>query len=309
MITTVCLNPCMDRSISIAEFKYGGMNRVVNSRSDAGGKGVNVAVTSARLGLETTCISFLHRNGGKEIENKLFANGVSSAGIWLDGTLRTNLKVVDQSCMTVTEINESGSPVSPTDLQKMTRLILNRAQDSDFLVLSGSLPPGCPVDYYKTIIESTEGMKCRCVLDTDGERLHEGLKARPYLVKPNLAELEMLLGQKMESVEQVHKAALMLLSQGVSLVAVSLGGDGALVTNGEETLYAPPLEVSVKSTVGAGDAMIAGFTAGCLAELELSEIFRRAVACATASVMSEGTQPMDRALYRSLLDKIVIHML
>ena len=74
MITTVCLNPCMDRSISIAEFKYGGMNRVVNSRSDAGGKGVNVAVTSARLGLETTCISFLHRNGGKEIENKLFAN-------------------------------------------------------------------------------------------------------------------------------------------------------------------------------------------------------------------------------------------
>jgi len=308
MITTVCLNPCIDRSISIAEFKYGGMNRVVHSRSDAGGKGVNVAVTAARLGLETTCISFLHRNGGKEIENKLFANGVSSAGIWLDGTLRTNLKVVDQSKQVVTEINESGSPVDEAGLHKMTRLILNRAQDSDFLILSGSLPPGCP-DYYRTIIESVEGMKCRCVLDADGQRLHEGIKARPYLVKPNLAELETLLGHRLQSVEEVRDAALMLLNQGIHMVAVSLGADGALVTDGSETLYAPRLSVSVKSTVGAGDAMIAGFAAGCLAELSLDEVFRRAVACATASVMTEGTQPIDKSVYRSLLDKIVIHRL
>ena len=183
MITTVCLNPAIDRSISIAEFNYGGMNRVKSVRSDAGGKGVNVAVTASRLGLETECISFLHKNGGKEIENRLISSGVSSDGVWLDGTLRTNIKLLDQSRNIITEINESGAPVSEAALQKMTALIARHAQDSDFLVLAGSLPPGCPADYYRTLIEAAENMKCRCILDADGDKLKEGLKARPYLIK------------------------------------------------------------------------------------------------------------------------------
>lgn len=306
MITTVCLNPAIDRSISIAEFTYGGMNRVKSVRSDAGGKGVNVAVTAARLGLETECISFLHKNGGKEIENRLISNGVSSDGVWLDGTLRTNIKLLDQSRNIVTEINESGAPVSEESIKKMADLIARHAQDSDFLVLSGSLPPGCPADYYRTLIEAAEGMNCRCVLDADGARLLEGLKARPYLIKPNQYELEMLVGCPLGSMEEIKGAALDLIDQGVSIVAVSMGADGALITDGSETLYAPRLEVEVKSTVGAGDAMIAGLTAGCLAELPLSEVFIKGVACGSASVMTEGTQLIDKAVYKSLLNKVEI---
>ena len=304
MITTVCLNPAIDRSIGIAEFNYGGMNRVKSARSDAGGKGVNVAVTFARLGLETRCISFLHKNGGKEIENRLITNGVSSAGVWLDGTLRTNIKLLDQSKNVITEINEGGAPVGEAELKKMTELIVHHAQDSDFLVLSGSLPPGCPIDYYRTLIEAAEGMNCRCVLDADGARLSEGLKASPYLIKPNQYELELLVGHPLSSLEAIRDAAHDLIRQGVSIVAVSMGADGALLTNGDETFYAPRLDVEVKSTVGAGDAMIAGLTAGCLAELPLDEIFIKGVACATASVMTEGTQLIEKAVYKSLLSKI-----
>lgn len=306
MITTVCLNPAIDRSISIAEFNYGGMNRVKSVRSDAGGKGVNVAVTASRLGLETECISFLHKNGGKEIENRLISSGVSSDGVWLDGTLRTNIKLLDQSRNIITEINESGAPVSEAALQKMTALIARHAQDSDFLVLAGSLPPGCPVDYYRTLIEAAENMKCRCILDADGDKLKEGLKARPYLIKPNQYELEMLVGRSLSSMQEIKAAALDLIDQGVSVVAVSMGADGAMITDGSETLYAPRLSVEVKSTVGAGDAMIAGFTAGCLAELPLSEIFVKGVACATASVMTEGTQLIDKPTYKSLLPQVEI---
>ena len=306
MITTVCLNPCIDRSISIAEFNYGGMNRVKSVRNDAGGKGVNVAVTAARLGFETECLTFLHKNGGKEIENRLIANGVSSDGVWLEGRLRTNIKLLDQSKGIITEINESGAPVGESDLQKMTDLISAHAQDSDFLVLSGSLPPGCPADYYRTLIEAAEGMNCRCVLDADGTRLLEGLKARPYLIKPNQPELEALIGRKLSSIGEIRDAALEFIEQGVSIVAVSMGSEGALITDGNETLYAPRLDVEVKSTVGAGDAMIAGFTAGCLAELPLEETFIKGVACATASVMTEGTQLIDKAVYKSLLSKIEV---
>ena len=306
MITTVCLNPAIDRSISIAEFTYGGMNRVKSVRNDAGGKGVNVAVTLARLGLETSCLSFLHKNGGKEIENRLISSGVSSAGVWLDGALRTNIKLLDQSKNIVTEINESGAPVGEADLKKMSELIFHHAQDSDFLVLSGSLPPGCPVDYYRTLIEAAEGTNCRCVLDADSARLTEGLKARPYLIKPNQYELELLVGRPLSSIEETKGAALSLVDQGVSIVAVSMGADGALITDGRETLYAPRLQVDVRSTVGAGDAMIAGLTAGCLAELPLSEIFIKGVACATASVMTEGTQLIEKAVYKSLIDQVEI---
>lgn len=306
MITTVCLNPCIDRSISIAEFNYGGMNRVISTRNDAGGKGVNVAVTAARLGLETECLSFLHKNGGKEIENRLISNGVSSDGVWLDGTLRTNIKLLDQSKSIITEINESGALVSEADLQKMAQLIIHHAQDSDFLVLSGSLPPGCPVDYYRTIIEAVEGLNCRCVLDADGARLTEGVKARPHLIKPNLPELEAVVGRTLTTLEEIRDAAYRYIDMGVSVVAVSMGADGAMITDGHETLYSPRMSVEVKSTVGAGDAMIAGYTAALLAELPLEEVLRKGVACATASVMTEGTQLIDKKVYRSLLDQVEI---
>ena len=306
MITTVCLNPAIDRSISIAEFTYGGMNRVKSVRNDAGGKGVNVAVTAARLGLETECISFLHKNGGQEIENRLIENGVQSAGVRLDGTLRTNIKLLDLSKNIITEINESGSPVSEEAIDRMTGLVALHAQNSDFLVLSGSLPPGCPIDYYRTLVETAADMNCRCVLDAEGVRLTEGLKAHPYLIKPNQYELEMLVGRPLSSLADIKNAALDLIDTGVSVVAVSMGENGALITDGSETLYAPRLNVEVRSTVGAGDAMIAGLTAGCMAELPLSEIFVKGVACATASVMTEGTQLIDKPTYKSLLSKVEV---
>ena len=306
MITTVCLNPCMDRSISIAEFNYGGMNRVQSVRNDAGGKGVNVAITAARLGLETECITYLRKTGGQEIENRLIANGVSSDAIWLDGTLRTNIKLLDQSKNVITEITESGAPVTDEDLRKMTALICAHAQNSDYLVLSGSMPPGCPADYYRTLIEAVEGLNCRCVLDADGTRLTEGLKARPFLIKPNKPELEAVVGHELNTHEEIRDAAMNYINMGVSVVAVSMGSEGALITNGSETYYAPRMVVEVKSTVGAGDAMIAGYTAGFLADLPLKEVFRMGVACATASVMTEGTLLIDKAVYKSLLDKIEI---
>lgn len=306
MITTVCLNPCMDRSISIAEFNYGGMNRVQSVRNDAGGKGVNVAITAARLGLETECITFLGRTGGQEIENRLISNGVSSVAVWLDGTLRTNIKLLDQSKNIITEINESGAPISDADLKKMTDLICAHAQDSDFLVLSGSMPPGCPVDYYRTLIEAVEGLNCRCVLDADGARLTEALKARPFLIKPNKPELEAVVGRELHTLQDIREAAMTYIDMGVSVVAVSMGSEGAMITDGANAYYAPRMPVDVKSTVGAGDAMIAGYTAGFLAELPLDEVFRKGVACATASVMTEGTKLIDKAVYKSLLDKIEI---
>ncbi len=307
MITAVCMNPCIDRSISISDFKYGATNRAADVRNDAGGKGINVAVTAAQLGAEVVCLSPLYKNGGSAITEKLRAFGVKSEGVLIDGTLRTNLKLIDRASGIVTEVNESGAPIDAAGLAQMTELIEQYARKSELLILSGSLPPNCPADYYRSIIERADALGCRCILDADGEKLREGLKAHPFLVKPNRSELEGLLGQPLQSISEVRNAALSLISRGVSIAAVSLGADGALITDGMQSFYAPCMNVDVRSTVGAGDAMIAALAVGCCKNLPLDEIFRMGVAGASASVMTEGTQPPDRKVFSDLIGQVDVH--
>ena len=306
MITAVCLNPAIDRTVSVPALTPGGLNRVSASRSDAGGKGVNVAVTLARLGEQAACVAFLPRENGRLVEEKLKNEGVEAAGVALEGAIRTNLKVLDEAKSEITEINESGAPVNEAQLQEMAALIARYAVRSDYLVLSGSLPPGCPASFYRDIMEKIAPLSCRVVLDADASRLKEGLKARPFLIKPNRHELEELTGESLHTLADVDRAARSLTAAGVSLVAVSMGGEGALITDGVVTLYAPRLAVTLRSTVGAGDAMVAALTAGLRRGLSMEDTFRLGVACATASVMSEGTGLIDPKTARSLLTQVHI---
>lgn len=306
MITTVSLNPCIDRTVKVKKFTYGGMNRVSSARSDAGGKAINVAISASRLDIAAGCIGLLYKENGRIIENKLLASGTQSDFVWLEGRVRTNIKLLDESTGQVTEINESGVPVTQETQEKMLDLIAKHAALSDFLVLTGSLPPGCPNDFYRKAIESVEGLDCRCVLDAEGDKFREGILAKPFLIKPNLYELEVATGKSFEKLEEIRDAALRYIDMGVQNVAVSMGARGALLTNGEETLYAPRVEVQVQSTVGAGDAMVAGLTAGFLAEKELEDVLRMGVAAGTASCMTEGTQLLEKATYKNLLNSIEI---
>ena len=308
MITCVCLNPAVDRTVSVPTLTPGGLNRVAASRSDAGGKGVNVAVTLARLGMDAACLSFLPRENGRLIEEKLASEGVAGASVPLEGAIRTNLKVFDESRREITEINESGAPVNEKALADMAALIAGYAERSDFLVLSGSLPPGCPPSFYRDVMAHAP-RACRYVLDADANRLREGLKARPFLIKPNLHELRELTGEPLNGLSDIDRAARSLVGQGVGVVAVSMGGEGAFITDGRVSLRAPRVDVAVRSTVGAGDAMIAGLVSGLSRGLTLEETFRLGVACATASVMSEGTGLIENTAVQALLPLVKIEIL
>ena len=309
MITTISLNPSIDRTVSVEKFTPGGLNRVLSSHSVAAGKGVNVALAAAALGMDAECIGFMYREGSKLFEKRLMMNSAAYNFVGCEGGVRTNIKVLDQSTQTITEINEPGVQVSENDLKRMTELVSLHAENSDYLVLAGSLPPGCPSDYYRTLIQSVEGLGCRCVLDADGEALRHGLQAQPFMIKPNRYELEMMSGHALKSLQEIRDAALKYIAMGVSIVAVSLGGDGALITDGDETLYAPVLNIDVRSTVGAGDSMVAGLVSGCMAENDLEDTFRMGVACATARCMTEGHKVIDKTIYKALLDMVRIERL
>lgn len=305
MICAVCLNPCIDRTVEIDKFTYGGMNRILNSREDGCGKGVNVALVSRELGMESACIGFLFNDNGAIIAQRLRDAGALEDNIWLPGKVRTNLKIFDQENSRITEVNESGVFIAQEDRARMVEMVRSYAERCDTMVFTGSLPPGCPADFYKTLIEATEG-KCKCVLDAEGEKLTRGMEAKPFLIKPNQYELELRVGRELKNVQEIKEAALECVAEGIEIVAVSMGGDGAFITDGKASYFAPVVPVKVRSTVGAGDSMVTGFLHGLALREDLRGVFRRGVAAGTAAVTTEGTQLISRALYEEMLERVVI---
>lgn len=306
MITTISLNPSIDRTVTVARLTPGGLNRVVSSNSVAAGKGINVALAAASLGVDAECIGFMYREGAKLFEKRLMMNSTAYNFVWCEGSVRTNIKVFDEEKGEITEINESGARVSEEDLKQMTDLVARHAENTDYLVMAGSLPPGCPVDYYKTLIQTVDGLGCRCILDADGDRLRFGLEAQPYMIKPNRYELEMMTGCELKSLKEIRDAANRYIDMGVSVVAVSLGADGAMITDGSQSLFAPKLAIDVRSTVGAGDSMVAGLACGFIGDNDLEESFRMGVACASARCSTESHKVVDKSIYRTLLGQVQI---
>jgi 1-phosphofructokinase len=308
MIASLCANPCVDRTMTIDSFTYGGMNRIKESRDEGCGKGVNVAVASAMIGVEAACIGFMPTAGNGLILERLKRNGCVSEFVSCPGAVRVNTKVLDKASGVVTELNESGQEVSPQDVQRLVEEVVRWGGKCRYIVLAGSTPPGCPPDLYRTIIAELKKAApgCRAVLDADGARLAEGIKASPYLIKPNRYELETLCGRKLESLQEIHAEALKLASGGVGMIAVSLGGEGAYITDGKAAFHAPALKVDVKSTVGAGDSMLAGMLLGLETDRELEEVFRLGMAAAASSVTTEGTGLIDVKLFNEFIPKIEI---
>lgn len=306
MITAVSLNPSIDRTLTVETFTPGGLNRILSRRDTAAGKGINVALTVSGLGLDAECVGFMYRDSAALFEKRLMMNSTAYDFIWCEGCARTNIKVFDRTAGVVTELNESGEPIDESHLEEMVELVARHADSSDYLILSGSLPPGCPQDFYRTLISAVEGLGCRCVLDADGERLKYGLEARPFMIKPNRYELESMTGDALSGLADIKRAALKYIDMGVQVAAVSLGAEGALITDGHQTLYAPRMNIEVKGTVGAGDAMVAALSAGFMADCDLEEAFRMGVACAGARCMTEGYKGVDKTLYKAFMDMVKI---
>lgn len=299
MLTAVCMNPSFDRTVTVPSLVPGQVNRILSVRQDVGGKGINVAITARRLGLDTRVIGCAGRRDLMRVCQALEAEQVSHAFLPVDGDVRINTKIVPQDGSAVTELNEPGAPVDAQARQEFLALAEKTlAQDRD-VVLTGSLPPLCPPDTYRLLMERMP--QCRFVLDVSGEALLAGLQARPFLVKPNRDELQATLHRSLNTIEEVTLAARELLHLGAQHVLVSLGGEGALWVSTSGAWLAPSIPVQVRSTVGAGDAMVGGVMAALDKTEDIREALRFGVAAGTASVMTEGTQLIRREDFDALL--------
>lgn len=304
MIYTVTLNPALDKTVEIPGMALDTVNRITEMRTDPGGKGINVSKVIAKLGGESCAAGILGGESGRTLEKLLEGEPFATRFRFVEGQTRTNLKIIDREGHTNTDINEPGLTVTAAELDALLRELLAELRPGDIVVLAGSLPKGAPQDTYRSWTAACKKAGARVFLDADGALLAEGIKAAPYLIKPNDDELSRLAGKKLETLEELTAEGRKLLERGIERVVISLGGRGALYLRKGSTIYAEGLRVTVGSTVGAGDSVVAALAYAEAQGLSEEEAVRLSTAAGAANVMCSGTQAAEREAVEALLPKV-----
>ncbi|MGD0222481.1 MAG: 1-phosphofructokinase [Terriglobia bacterium] len=306
MIATVTLNPAIDKSVTVFRFEIGKTNRGEVDRVDAGGKGINVAKALQRWGSTVCALGLVAGSNGRFILDALSAEGIPADFVNVPGETRVNLKIHDPERGTETELNEPGFRVTPGHLDELRRKVEAHAPHCEVMVFSGSLPPDAPPEIFADLIHAAKTHGAQCFLDTAGPGLKHGLAAGPLLIKPNRAEVEDLLKTTLHSRRELVEAARTLMKMGSEQVLISLGAEGAVGVAGKDSLFATPHAVKVRSSVGAGDTMVAAMAYAAIAGLSFRQAFRMAIAASAATVAMEGTKVADLAAVQELIPLVML---
>ena len=306
MIATVTLNPSLDEWVQLPVFRLGALNRASSLGRYPGGKGINVSRVLHELGRPTIALGVAGGDDGHILRKLLRQQGITHDLVDIEGMTRSNYKILTARPRGLTELNTTGPTVQPRHLRTLWRR-LAASRRCTGVALCGSLPPGVPHTIYRRWIRALRRRGLRTILDTSGQALREGLSSRPWLIKPNRQEFEGLLNHRLGSQRRLIRALGECRHLGAELIIVSLGQDGALLATASQpqVWWARPPAVRVRSAVGAGDSLVAGFLAGWRPR-GLLEAFRLAVACGTAAAMTPGTELCHRRDVRRVLPRIAI---
>ncbi|MGM0548953.1 MAG: 1-phosphofructokinase family hexose kinase [Bacillota bacterium] len=306
MILTVTLNPALDKVIILEKLKQGKLNRVSKTSILAGGKGINVSEVLTKLKIKNKALAIIGGDNGKKIASILTNNRIDSDLIWSKFETRQNLKIKERKTNQETEINEKGK-VSRKDIADFKFAFNKAITKNKIVVLSGSLPNKVDKNIYAELIDKAKEKDTKVILDSSGKEFKLALKKAPYLVKPNLEEIENLLGKKIKNNQDLKKGAEYLLAQGVNIVMISLGAEGAFIASAAEAyrISTPQVKIS-QTTVGAGDTMVGGLAAQIDKAQNLKATGKFATALATAFVQSGSINKIDKALIEKMENMIQI---
>lgn len=286
--------------MNVPDFHPGCVNRVDSTAIYPGGKGINVSIVLNNLGIDNIALGFVAGFTGDRIEKMLQDRGCKTDFIHLaQGLSRINVKLTGSD---TTDINAVGPSISRININKLFDQ-LNKLKEDDFLVLAGAIPPTLPKYTYQEILAHLTERGIKFVVDASGELLSNTLDFSPFLIKPNLSELEELFSTKIQSRKDIVKYAKELKRRGARNVLVSLGAEGALLVpeTGEHIYSAVPSGTPV-NPVGAGDSMVAGFIYGYETYKDITEAFYYGVAAGSASTYGLSlASKEDVVLLRGLL--------
>jgi 1-phosphofructokinase len=305
-VVTVTANPALDHTVWIPGFRAGEVNRVQRDEISPGGKGVNVAGFLAAFGLSVTATGFLGRPNASLFEEFFDSRGIASRFVPVAGATRTGIKIVDDEEQTTTDVNFPGFAVTGKDLVSLEEVVGRLSGPGRWVVLAGSLPRAARSDTYRRLVDVVHAAGGLVALDTSGPALAEAVGGKPELVKPNRVELEELTGRALpDRLALLAAAGELQAGSGVDTVVVSLGADGALFVHDGEATFATPPPVRVASTVGAGDAMVAGTVLGHLRKLPLAEVAALATACSAVAIARVGPH-LDPAAVEATARHVIV---
>ena len=290
MIVTLTLNPSLDRTVEIGELTRGAVIRAGSARLDPGGKGVNV--TRALIANQIPSRAVLPCGGdeGYQLAGLLHAEGVEVIAVPIAAHTRSNVALAEADG-TITKINEPGARLTPHELDALTEAVQAAADRAGWVAACGSLPPGVPVEFYADLCRRCADQGVKVAVDTSGPALLAAVEARPALIKPNRDELAAAVGSKIETVQDVVDAAQALRSWGARSVLASLGADGAVLVTDAGAIAGEARVAAPRSSVGAGDALLAGFlAAGAAGTDDEASALAEALVWASAAVSLPGSR-------------------
>ena len=292
-VLTVTLNPCIDKTVTVERFTFGGLNRAVTEREDPGGKGINVSKVLTKMGAENLATGILFGDSGRKIKKELDSLKIKNDFLISDGgETRTNMKLIESASGEVTEINGVGAEVSPDLLSEFIEKYSSLLEEAAIVILAGSAPRGVPRDIYKTLTEKANRKGVKVILDADGDLLKNGIGAAPFMIKPNIHELSRLLGEELDE-NDLTTATKPFIGGGIGIVAVSMGKEGSTFFTEKEALRVSALPVEGGCATGAGDSMVAASAYSLMNGFELSKLARYASAAGSATASKKGTEVCD----------------
>jgi tagatose 6-phosphate kinase len=308
VLLSVCLNPAVDVTYRVGTAVVpGSSHRVTQVGERAGGKAINVARVLHQLDVPCRVLAFIGGTSGEAIRSGLSTTGIEADLVEIDEPTRRTVTVVDPLDATV--FNEPGPAVAAADWSTLIsrfRTLLDRMQ---LVVLSGSLPPGVPADGYRTLTELAQAGGVPVIVDADGEPLESALAAKPYLVKPNLAELRTLLGGTLTSREDIVAAGRRVQARGARNVVISCGPDGLVAITEDGSWRAVCAEVLAGNPTGAGDALVAALALGTAADHPWPQRLRDGVSLAASAVASPLAGEIDPAVRSGILPGVMLEEL
>jgi 1-phosphofructokinase len=300
MIYTLTLNPSVDYIVEADEIQLGSLNRSSNETKLPGGKGINVSRVLRSLGVESKATGFIGGFTGKYVEEFLNREGVQTRFINVEGDTRINIKL---KAGTETEINTRGPEISTLAIESLKEQIMLLG-NGDFLILAGSIPSSMPESIYEEIVQICKKTGAEVIVDAEGDLLKSILDYRPFLIKPNHHELGQLFNKQITNADEAIFYGKKLVEAGAKNVIVSLAEKGAVYINEIDAYKAAVPQGEVKSSVGAGDSMVAGFVAQYLKTGDRKEAFRYSVASGSATAFSIGLCTPDKV--EQLLQEVKI---
>lgn len=308
-IVTLTLNPVIDKSTTVQALAPEKKLRCSEPKFEPGGGGINIARAIRQLGGDALAIYPAGGHSGSFLQTLLEQQQVQSKVIPVKAPTRENLIVVEEATNNQYRFGMPGAQLLPEELEACVAAVAE-LEGMEYLVASGSLPPGVPDDIFARLAAIARKKGARFIADTSGEPLRAAAREGVFLLKPNIAELSSLVGREEIHLEKVDDVARELISLGgCELVAVSMGPAGAVLVNPEDVYMVTPPPVRKRSTVGAGDSMVAGLVLALSEGKSLSEVLCFGVAAGTAATMNPGTELCHRADVDRLLPKLHVQKL